>query len=303
MKKIYPFVFAAITSATFAQQTISFESQEGFTTGTIHNQNGWQVTESGDGFIQNQVITDEASSDGTFSFKNAFEPDYTDQFFPIFGAVKTFDEPVDYTDFSISYDIKVSEQMKSDFEFTIYAINEEELFVPVAGVGIENRGYIYVIKNADYGSDYIETEWNTNEWVNIKIEVDSAQVRYFINNQPVYSLDNFTNRNINGFNMLHNNFGADAYYDNIKINGGALRTETINAAKFAIYPNPAEDYIHIQSGTNSKVTGTTIYTATGRLVLHSNEPQINVSELTAGIYFIKVYTADGQSITKKFIKK
>jgi len=50
-------------------------------------------------------------------------------------------------------------------------IDSNEEYVPVAGVGIENRGFIYLIKNTDYGFDYAVTEWAPNQWVNIKLKL------------------------------------------------------------------------------------------------------------------------------------
>jgi len=302
MKKIYSFVFAAITSVTFAQQTISFESQEGFITGTIHNQNGWEVTEGSDGVLQNQVITNEFASDGTFSFKNAYEPEFDFQWFPIFGTAKVFDEPSDYTNFSISYDIYVTEQLGSDFEFTAFSVNDDNIFIPVAGVGIENQGQIYVIVDADYGFEILDAEWEVNQWINVKIEVDASEVRYYINNELKYSLENFSNLDITGINMLHNNYGGDAYYDNIKINEEALVTHSANNSHFSLYPNPASDYINIQAGTQAQVNDVTIYNVTGQQVLHSKQSVISVSNLTTGVYIVTITTADGKSETKKFIK-
>ena len=126
MKKIYLFAFTFIGSLLWAQVHISFEQNEGYTLGNLHNQNGWEVTESSDGLVENQVISDEYASEGSFSFKNGNEPDYDFQWFPIFGGAFEFESPISSeVEFSISYDVRVTGQNGADFEFTLYGINEE----------------------------------------------------------------------------------------------------------------------------------------------------------------------------------
>jgi hypothetical protein len=66
-----------------------------------------------------------------------------------------------------------------------------------------------------------------------------------------------------------------------------------------IYPNPARDYIEIQSSEGARIT---IYNSIGEIVLsvqqtYSSFQRINVNTLVSGIYFIKV----GYSV-KKFVK-
>ena len=79
MKKFYFLSLALASSLVLSQQIISFEADEGFEIGSINNQNGWSVTEGNDGFIENQIITDETASDGSFSFMNGHEPDFNEQ--------------------------------------------------------------------------------------------------------------------------------------------------------------------------------------------------------------------------------
>ncbi len=305
MKKIYTLLFALASSLTFAQQTISFEASEGFQLGTLNEQNGWEVTEGSDGFITNQVISNEQASQGSFSFKNAFEPSFGEQFFPIFGAVKSFDTPQDYSNFTISYDILVTGTLGSDFEFTLFAIDENEEFTPVAGVGIENRGIVYVIKNESYGFDYAEgITWTPNEWTNVKIEVTTTEIKYYINNVLTNTIANFSQLNISGFNMLHNNYGADAYYDNFVITTTSMGTQPVaNNSTLFVYPNPVKDNLSITMPANRELLEAGIYNLTGQKVLQFNSNEnINVTTLSAGTYFLKVTDTNGAIYTKKIVK-
>jgi len=303
MKKSYFLFLAFASSLTFAQSVISFESSEGYQLGTLHQQNGWEVTEGSDGFIQNQTITNAMSSEGSYAFKNAYEPSFDFQWFPIFGGSKVFAIPVDYSNFTISYDVLATEKLGSDFEFTLFAINQNEEYVPVAGVGIENRGMIYLIKDENYDFDYANMGWTENQWVNIKIEVTANEVKYYINNVLANTIPNFTQLNIAGFNMLHNNYGADAYYDNFVITSTALGVKPFENAAVAVYPNPAQKQLSIALPANEKVSEVGIFNLSGQKVLTTDESQnIDVSALANGTYFLKATTNNGGSFTKKIIK-
>ncbi|CAM3943403.1 T9SS type A sorting domain-containing protein [Flavobacterium antarcticum] len=303
MKKVYILLMAVASSFSFAQESISFESSEGYALGTLHGQNGWEVTQGSDGLIQNQVITNEQASTGTFSFKNAHEPSFDEQWFPIFGAVKTFATPLDHTNLTFSYDVKASAKNGADFEFVLYSIDADDEFTPVAGVGIENRGYIYLIKNDSYGFDYAEAEWTPNVWVNIKIEISAVEIKYYVNNVLQNTIANFTQLDVLGFNMLHNNYGNDAYYDNFVITSNNLNINPFESNSVAVYPNPATDLISIAGPTDTQISQISIYNVRGQEVLKTNVTQnINVSELTAGTYFLKATSTNGATLTKKIIK-
>jgi serine protease AprX len=80
-----------------------------------------------------------------------------------------------------------------------------------------------------------------------------------------------------------------------------LRSEVFN-----IWPNPAEDMLHISIVQDSASSSYEMYDVQGRLVLRNTmtgmENAINVSGLTAGIYFVKV-SSGNESETKKIIIK
>ncbi|MBC8643358.1 T9SS type A sorting domain-containing protein [Flavobacterium lindanitolerans] len=304
MKKIQTLLLALASTTLWAQQTISFETSEGYQLGTLHQQNGWEVTEGSAGFVTNQTVSNEAASTGSYSFKNAYEPSFDWQYFPIFGASKIFDAPKSYNNFTISYDVMATAKLGSDFEFTLFAIDSNEEYVPVAGVGIENQGYIYLIKDINYSSDRAVPEWAPNQWVNIKIEVTATEIKYYINNTLEKTLANFTELNIVGFNMLHNNYGNNAFYDNFVITSENTGTKPFEAISYSVYPNPAQDIVSIELPANTTLSETAIYSITGQKVIHTEGSQtINVSSLSAGTYFLKGLTTDGTSFTKKLIKK
>ena len=309
MKKIYTLLFIASTTITQAQQAYSFETSEGFVLGNLNQQNNWEVSQAGDGkIVNNQIVTNELASDGTNSFKNGNQADYKEQWFPIMGATKVFDTPTDYKNFTITFDANVTKRNGADFEFTLYTVNTEtDEFYPVAGFGMENRGYLYITKDINYGFDYADDakDWPINKWNNFKIEVSENEIKYYLNSKLVYTGNNFTKANINGFTMLHNNYGGDAYYDNFKITTENLAINTVNQKELKIYPNPIKDYLAVDTSFQNQIASIEIINTLGQVILKENNVtnRIDTDKLQAGVYVAKIILKDGKVINRKIIKK
>lgn len=80
-----------------------------------------------------------------------------------------------------------------------------------------------------------------------------------------------------------------------------LGTGDFKKVKMAIYPNPVSEILNIQ--TEDEILAATVYDSTGKTIntsAHSN--QINVSNLTKGLYIINIVT-DKATYVQKFIKK
>ena len=56
----------------------------------------------------------------------------------------------------------------------------------------------------------------------------------------------------------------------------------------SVYPNPAHDFIRVETRSIASVQGVELYSITGQKVLSSTENEINVSELNPGMYFVRV---------------
>ncbi len=82
----------------------------------------------------------------------------------------------------------------------------------------------------------------------------------------------------------------------------STRVNDINKnEKLFIYPNPADDFISIKSNLN--YTSTSILDVTGKTVKQvTSSSKIDVSNLTNGIYFIKLIGKEN-TVIKKFVKE
>ena len=90
----------------------------------------------------------------------------------------------------------------------------------------------------------------------------------------------------------------------LNVNNKLLATSNINNTSTAIYPNPVNDIINIQT----KVSGEFSYkilNAAGQIVNSgtSADKKVNVQKLPVGNYVIELTDKTGQKISSKFIKK
>jgi len=78
------------------------------------------------------------------------------------------------------------------------------------------------------------------------------------------------------------------------------------ATYFTLYPNPAKDILNLEIKNEIGVKSVSVYNTLGQIVIAitnvDNLKDIDVSSLTAGSYFVKVYTDKGNAVSK-FIKQ
>ncbi|TDP57807.1 T9SS type A sorting domain-containing protein [Flavobacterium dankookense] len=88
---------------------------------------------------------------------------------------------------------------------------------------------------------------------------------------------------------------------NICVQNPTLSIEENALNQFKIYPNPATDFIDIQyDGILSKVE---IYDSIGKIVAKTDKNRIDISNLSIGIYLVKIVNQNGGVSTKRIIKK
>ena len=71
-------------------------------------------------------------------------------------------------------------------------------------------------------------------------------------------------------------------------------------ANFKVYPVPAENEILIQAEGFQKAE---IYSLKGQKLMESQQNNMNVSQLSSGLYIIKVYDLEGNCATQRFVVK
>jgi len=83
-----------------------------------------------------------------------------------------------------------------------------------------------------------------------------------------------------------------------------LATGEVKNTVFSVYPNPVKDVLNISS--NKSVSKLTVYNAVGQIAKTSanlTDGKVNVSDLSAGVYFVNAVLENGETKSFKIIKK
>lgn len=118
-----------------------------------------------------------------------------------------------------------------------------------------------------------------------------------------YNLDAYQGQNVY-IAIQCVSYDAFAFFvDDFKVTAATLSTSDFFSQNFSIYPNPAKEIITLASKNNSAINSIQITDLNGRIVKNNNtngisEAQINVSDLTSGMYFVTVKTDAGSGTTK-----
>ncbi len=304
MKKYYSIAFLLLSMCVFAQQAISFESTEGFSVGDINGQAGWISTPTG-GFPENvthQMISTDKASDGSSALKIVKENTYGTQTDPVIGGFYNLSAPLANTNFSVSFDINISQLNGSDFGFQ--AINSiDDQFV--VRLDFEKTGLVKILNLASGIQELISTPstWLPNTWYRLKVVGSATEIRYYLNNMLIYTGTTASSLDINQLRFVHNNSVGSAYIDNIKINSElwvmSVKDSKATSKEISLYPNPATDFLTVNSA--AKVKSIQIYDETGKLIkTEVNNNKIEVKGLPAGVYMVNIKT-EARNFTEKVI--
>lgn len=85
-----------------------------------------------------------------------------------------------------------------------------------------------------------------------------------------------------------------------------LSVNDVITSKFNVFPNPVNDIVTITNNENIEIEEMLLYDVNGKIIKtinnkYSNKAQINIKNLSAGIYFLHIKTSEGIGI-KKIIK-
>ena len=108
--------------------------------------------------------------------------------------------------------------------------------------------------------------------------------------------------------------GTVDVFNNVSVNqsleiteGQTLSSEIYSLYQINVFPNPAEDYITVKSNYSLNDAIISIFDLNGRRVLNykngSDDSIINVSDLSAGEYILRIITSSQDIYSKKIIKK
>jgi len=134
-------------------------------------------------------------------------------------------------------------------------------------------------------------EWMTTE----EIQYFSKYYNFYEN----YRNDTFTYLIQSNQLVITNNAGNKAYYSNVPLSNKIF--EKVEK-ELTVYPNPATTELSIKIPENEQLNYVRIINTEGKEVKKVNSTLLNISDLSAGIYFLEIEIS-GLKYNRKFIKK
>ena len=143
----------------------------------------------------------------------------------------------------------------------------------------------YVTNKYDSYGTLITPSGTYNNVVRILINDDGTTSLGFWNTSPFYPILQANSNGVTLWKLATSSTGI---------------SEAKSNATFEMYPNPATDELIIINKV--PVSSIDVFSISGQLQFSTTRCNMNISELSSGIYFIKVYSVNGVA-TQKFIKQ
>ena len=160
---------------------------------------------------------------------------------------------------------------------------------------------------------------NFGTWYDMVFTYDGMDIKVYKNGTEVGS-GSFTPNTIGTmFRLGRTSTGLGGYF-NGRIDDLRIYNESFNSSDasslhstlsneifnpedsvFGLYPNPTDGILNISSSEALQLVE--IYNLQGQKILQSSQSKIDVSQVSSGIYLIKVQTTTGQTATRKFTVK
>lgn len=281
------------------QNQISFESSEGYTLGSIENQNDWIIyyPDEDPNFTPEINVSNLFASDGTQAFRVQ-----TQVMVDVMGGAKLISPIQEST--SVTFDVFIDKLDPDDdlgSEIILDLIDEN--YDPFAEINFSFDGTVW---GGSYGylSEIDGVTFNYNQWHQVRYELDyeNSNFKIFLDDNLVYSDALDTAYSFAGLDFYMFDINASFNIDNIRIQPlDTMNTTDLKTPKINLYPNPTTDWVVVDG--SQKIQQIDVYDLSGKNIKSiQSSDKINLSELPKGNYVLRI-KSDKQTFTKIVIKK
>ncbi|WP_162984941.1 T9SS type A sorting domain-containing protein [Mesonia aquimarina] len=287
-----------------AQNTLSFESSEGYNLGEVHGQQGWEAENA---FTSLFVISDERSSDGVYALRGQVDAAVSVGGNELPGIINNT-LAIGSGNLSISLDLYLETPNQTGaMDLFASAIDDSSASPRLAFV----NGFIVVIdidpqNPTDYDFDQVGL-FQYNTWLSYRAEYDftAGQVAYYVNDELLYTgaINNLSQFNKLCFFFLNQ---GDFYVDNVSLEKSSLSIENINTQDFTYHLSNSNAVLTLSSN-NRQITSVEIFNILGQEVKHSrgnNSKQVlvDMASYKEGVYIVRTSFASGEQSSFKILK-
>jgi len=312
MKKLLLSFLLVAGLSTSAQVTVFEDSFETYNDFIITGIGDWQTLDL------DLLNTYTGGTTGTATWANAGAPQAYQIFNPTTALVTNSTDACTATLENRNFDPKTGSKFAACWASALTGgapVNNDWLISPVLNLGTSNnelrfwaksmstcyglekyRVYVYVGTGTPTAADFVLISGVPVVTANLNLTWE----------EKIYSLNTYSNQAIRiGIRCV----SPDAYMfmvDDFKVTSSNLKVDEFFSNKFSAYPNPANGVVTLSNTDNILVTAVSISDINGRTVKNMeinnlSEVEMNVAELTSGVYFMNVTTDSGKAV-KKFIK-
>lgn len=296
MKKIYTlsFVLALLTSTNFQAQTILAQ----------WNFNGPSATEVPGGTASPST----SEGTGTAVLVNGITATFASGVASGGSSDPVTTVPENFGWNTTTYAAQDTENKERGIQFNISTVGFSALVFKFDQRLSNTASNTWVVQYSTNGTTWTDAQLFTFE----PAETGTGDVWYndrTVDLSSVTALDNNPNasfRIVAAFDPTTNNYraarstsnygpGGTSRFDMVTLTGTTLSTTNFNQNNFAMYPNPAKDFVQF-----SEVVNVEVYDVMGKKVFQAKEvEQINVSTLESGLYFVNINGVTTQKLMVK----
>ncbi|MES2812596.1 MAG: fibronectin type III domain-containing protein [Bacteroidota bacterium] len=156
-----------------------------------------------------------------------------------------------------------------------------------------------------------------NTWRHLVLTFDGTNAKLYMDGVFIQSISTPLLNTGTGSNFRIGNTGLTMQFDDLKIFNYALSQADItslyanntlsssdfaqNNLKVALYPNPVNDVLNIESETEIK--SVEVYSLQGQKIKTTLSIEVNISDLASGIYMVRIEDTNNAVETKRIVKK
>ncbi len=95
----------------------------------------------------------------------------------------------------------------------------------------------------------------------------------------------------------------EVFFDNFSLVSSTASVNDFSISNIKLFPNPAKDILTIQTTNGIKIASVEVFDILGKQIIKSElqNNTLNVSELTQGMYIVKMISEEGNSISQKVV--
>lgn len=193
------------------------------------------------------------------------------------------------------YEISMFVSLAEDSNFAVNRLGARLTNTPLTGNG--NFDYISGFSEI-YSQQIIDDKLN---WIQIKADYLAKGGEEFLTIGNFYSNEDTMTLVVDNIPFISN---AYYYIDSVSVTDKTLSNKDVSFDDtFEIFPNPFLSHLNLKFHDINNIKKIEIYSTFRKLItLNKILTQLNLSQLSSGIYFIKVTSRDSKVAIKKIIK-